>query len=275
MFSYIGAFLCCPHNLGRFRKWLKIAVFLKISFLERHAIKNSDESKDSSLFFLCFTFLPQASRSRFAERLAHTVGRKQVPAAFLIHPRLHQCVPLTVHGDILDILQWEAHPSTFVFGRIEKIDDILLAFAVARKREEPALRRGVAAGHVLWAEEDDDAGKSDRPAHPKSARQKSVKSITGANFFTKHASRLICCGFGIVSSITRSITQTAFGQQHANAQCIGRCARPDGARHAIFDKAVQHRVPIAADKISFQRYLSCAKTGIMELWPGARPERVS
>ena len=125
------------------------------------------------------------------------------------------------------------------FGRIEKIDDILLALAMARKREEPALRRGVAAGHVLWAEEDDDAGSSDRPAHPKSARQKSVKSITGANFFTKHASRLICCGFGIASSITRSITKTAFGKQHATAQSTGRCARPDGAQHAIFDKAAQ------------------------------------
>lgn len=144
--------------------------------------KNSDESKDSSLFFLCFTFLPQASRSRFAERLAHTVGRKQVPAAFLIHPRLHQCVPLTVHGDILDILQREAHPGAFVFGRIEKIDDILLALAMARKREEPALRRGVAAGHVLWAEEDDDAGKSDRPAHLKSAQQKALRASQARTF---------------------------------------------------------------------------------------------
>lgn len=200
--------------------------------------KNSDESKDSSLFFLCFTFLPQASRSRFAERLAHTVGRKQVPVAFLIHPRLHQCVPLTVHGDILDILQWEAHPSAFVFGR-RKDRRHSPRLAVARKREEPALRRGVAAGHVLWAQEDDDAGSSDRPAHLKSAQQKSVKSITGANFFTKHASRLICCGFGIASSITRSITQTAFGKQHANAQSTGRCARTDGARHAILDNAAQ------------------------------------
>lgn len=171
---------------------------------------------------------------------ADPVGRKQVPAAFLIHPRLHQCVPLTVHGDILDILQREAHPGAFVFGRIEKIDDILLALAMARKREEPALRRGVAAGHVLWAEEDDDAGSSDRPAHPKSAQQKSVKSITGANFFTKHASRLICCSLGNCIG--------HFYSQH-NANRIWKATRNRAehrpmhlagwAWHAIFDKAAQ------------------------------------